>query len=289
MIKKTFLLILTLLFSLTLSGCIELEFDPMNHFNYYDEGDFVFATYKREESDPKLYLYGLTEEGKQKEYLILPQEYKGKKVDCFTIELSTFNGGRYYRHDFESSVLKRVYINFELVDIYDYDFSIDKVSNQYSFVIWYDFSNRVLYNFNLILENRVYGNNLFSNEETREEMAKVYYYNSTIISYIGNVSYQYNYEEAPNDGYYWVDNYDNALIEYIPPEPTREGYIFGGWYKEAECINKWDFEKDRTGDLYEYYPKPGESSAEEYKEFYEDYISTHTYVETKLYAKWIEN
>lgn len=29
-------------------------------------------------------------------------------------------------------------------------------------------------------------------------------------------------EEAHNDGYYWVDIYDNDLIEYIPPKPTRK-------------------------------------------------------------------
>ena len=35
--------------------------------------------------------------------------------------------------------------------------------------------------------------------------------------------------------------------------------------------------------------EPDESSTEEYKEFYEEYINTHTYVETKLYAKWIKS
>ncbi|NLA26943.1 MAG: InlB B-repeat-containing protein [Firmicutes bacterium] len=30
-----------------------------------------------------------------------------------------------------------------------------------------------------------------------------------------------------------------------PPEPPqRDGYTFGGWYKEAACINAWDFEND---------------------------------------------
>lgn len=90
-----------------------------------------------------------------------------------------------------------------------------------------------------------------------------------------------------NDGYYWVDNYDNSLIEYIPPEPIREGYEFAGWYKEAECINKWDFSKDKTSDLYRRYYEPDEDDSEEYKKEYYEYISTHTYVETKLYAKWI--
>lgn len=49
-----------------------------------------------------------------------------------------------------------------------------------------------------------------------------------------------------------VDSYDQSLIEFIPPEPQREGYTFGGWYKEEECINEWDFEVDMTKE--EIYP-----------------------------------
>lgn len=29
-----------------------------------------------------------------------------------------------------------------------------------------------------------------------------------------------------------------------PAEPAAEGYTFGGWYKEKECTNVWDFTKD---------------------------------------------
>ena len=27
-----------------------------------------------------------------------------------------------------------------------------------------------------------------------------------------------------------------------PPAPEREGYTFGGWYTEAECVNEWNFD-----------------------------------------------
>ena len=31
-----------------------------------------------------------------------------------------------------------------------------------------------------------------------------------------------------------------------PEDPTREDYIFSGWYKDAEHTALWDFEKDRV-------------------------------------------
>lgn len=34
------------------------------------------------------------------------------------------------------------------------------------------------------------------------------------------------------------------VIKYIPSIPERNAYIFGGWFKEIECINQWDFDLD---------------------------------------------
>ncbi|MGB4214438.1 MAG: InlB B-repeat-containing protein, partial [Dethiobacteria bacterium] len=35
-----------------------------------------------------------------------------------------------------------------------------------------------------------------------------------------------------------------------PPAPTRAGYTFGGWYKDADCKSAWDFAADRvTGNI----------------------------------------
>ena len=57
-----------------------------------------------------------------------------------------------------------------------------------------------------------------------------------------NVSYHLNYDE---DNYYYIDYYENGeKILYIPPIPQRDGYTFGGWFKEAECINQWNFDTD---------------------------------------------
>ena len=37
--------------------------------------------------------------------------------------------------------------------------------------------------------------------------------------------------------------YDTLIQE--PTEPTKEGYTFVGWYKEAACQNKWDFATEK--------------------------------------------
>ncbi|MBW8381739.1 MAG: InlB B-repeat-containing protein, partial [Youngiibacter sp.] len=42
-----------------------------------------------------------------------------------------------------------------------------------------------------------------------------------------------------------IATYPNETVsEPYPPE--KNGYLFDGWYKEAECIDKWDFENDKV-------------------------------------------
>ena len=89
---------------------------------------------------------------------------------------------------------------------------------------------------------------------------------------IANTSYMFNYEGEPNEGYFFINDFERGgLIEDTPYEPRREGYTFAGWYKEPECINAWDFAKDTL-------------PAAEYDE-----EGNLLFVETKLYAKWNKN
>ena len=87
--------------------------------------------------------------------------------------------------------------------------------------------------------------------------------------FCGNVSYHLNYEGAENGGYWWIDNLAGESLLSKPEEPTREGYEFGGWYKESECVTEWGFDEDRT---------PAEESDEE---------GNVIFRETELYAKWL--
>ena len=81
----------------------------------------------------------------------------------------------------------------------------------------------------------------------------------------------FNYENCPNDGYFFINDFEyGATIENTPYEPIRDGYTFGGWYKESECINAWNFETETL---------PQSQYDEQEREIYQ---------ETKLYAKWIK-
>ena len=102
-----------------------------------------------------------------------------------------------------------------------------------------------------------------------EDNETSYYYYGEI--YYANVVYLYNYEGAENEGHYWVDYFAyGEKIGYIPEEPKRTGYMFGGWYKEAECENIWNFEADILPQA-------------KY-----DHLGDELMQETKLYAKWIK-
>ena len=103
-------------------------------------------------------------------------------------------------------------------------------------------------------------------------MEELLYNNACTVKY-ANISYNYNYEDSENYGVYFIDDCDyGSKIEYIPANPTREGYIFDGWYKEPECINKWNYESDTL--------------PEEIKEVNENNEEEVKFQETKLYAKW---
>lgn len=59
-----------------------------------------------------------------------------------------------------------------------------------------------------------------------------------------NVVYNLNAEDMVQ--YYYVDYVEGdqtpCKIENIPPEPTRVGYKFDGWYIDKECYTKWNFD-----------------------------------------------
>ena len=230
--KKLFLIVLSLALSIGLFGCeINKEYRDENFI-------YNYQTYMNQNI---IHLEGLTDEGKQKKYLYVPGRFKGWKVVIRSASILTD------LVSLQSDELEKLYVSVEISTLGD----LIAGENAKVFVI----SNKI---------------NFYSRCKCNYVTSKRYYEINNDKNYSSinlapaNVSYIYNYEDAPNDGYYFIDDCNNELIEFVPDDPEREGYTFKGWYKEAECASKWDFEIDIIPE----------------KDNEEDFI------ETKLYAKW---
>ena len=71
-----------------------------------------------------------------------------------------------------------------------------------------------------------------------------------------NYVFTFNYEGAPNEGIYWIDLIVDENTPYVlPTVPTREGYTFGGWYMEEDCITEWDNQMTPTTEVKTMYAK----------------------------------
>ena len=226
-------------------------------FIYIDQdvGDFRVRLYFN-----KCYIIGTTTQGNNQRYLVIPKEIKGRKVVC--IGERNFLTGRLLpsiSSEMKSDVLERVYfegITYGLTSTFSGCSNLKKIIFIDDWGTGYDSAG---------VSMKYY----FTPEKYR-----IKYNPYDTQTFPANILYRFNYEGAENDGYYWIDDYDYGnRIEFVPPEPERDGYTFGGWYKEPECINEWNFETDVL--------------PEKCTEINEDGEEEVIYQETKLYAKWI--
>lgn len=229
-ISKIVLLICCLVLVCGAAGCSWLR-DCRKEEDYLPEFEndiYRYAVRTDSNGDKTCYIVGLTELGKSKTELILPEEIDGIPVRGLGYERKTkvFMGSEIVGR-FESENLLKLFVPFDTEKV-SWRTAADTSCPNARYVIWRShkfltFGHGVIFGYKLLPEYLV----------------------SSTNDFLANVSYMYNYENA---GCYWVDSYDNGIISFIPPAPTREGYTFGGWYKEKECINAWNFETDKTGD-----------------------------------------
>ncbi len=229
------------------SGCV-------NHLE--DEviiGDFVCQVM----SDKTVNLKNLSEEGKKKKNVVVPQEINGMKVNMLGYRNAVFSSGS---GCWESENLNKIYIEGKNYTVKRMIFNGCPNLNK---IIFIDKDNNETSDFSVV------NSTLFVNKSKYFSFDIQYNESKIPSSYAANVSYFYNYEDSLNDGYYWIDDIeDGELIDYIPEDPKREGYKFEGWYKEEECKNKWNFAEDRV------------IKAQIHLEGVERFI------ENKLFAKW---
>ena len=235
------------------------------------------------------------------EVMYLPAYYKGKEVKriYYPVVPSAF-GMSYKTFGPSFQNVKKLYVPFALTK--HYAMNIDYIKIFIVDEIYYaessfnfdgdDFCYLLFYEINHLQQNQIYyftptfysefvfvakRNHSDPNFNTWDEYCDrtvLYYHNSaietTITFYKANTSFCFNYENSPNDGVFFVDNSDyGTTIKDTPYYPLREGYGFTGWYKEPECINKWDFENNTLPTVE-----------------YDEEGNPTEYIETKLYAGW---
>ena len=256
--RKIYLLVIILFSMFLFSSCEVSQYKREQFEDEYYQYELIKKKVLGSEYD--CYIVGLTDLGKSQTHLVLPEFFENYRILGIGYQDNSGLMSTDIIGNFETEMLERLYLNLvpkgdpiKWVKVYDFS-----IPNAY-IVIWKTGFQTLYINNH---KGYIYGYNYYLKEITAQST-------NEYISKVGNVSYMYNYDNSPNDGYYWVDNYTNNSIEFIPPAPIRDGYEFQGWYKEPECLNAWNFETDVLGD---------------------DIIITdvkiNVYTGTYLYAKW---
>jgi len=201
--------------SFVLAGCSPYK-------NYKSE----YFTYKAEKRSQTAYITGLTASGKQQKILVLPTEigkYRIMGIGHFT----NFYG--FDKAKFDSQFVEKIIIPYYTASKSIYPEWLGDLPNLKKIVS----STPHIPNISSVA---TYYHELIANENT----------------FTANVCF-FSFPNYTDTIYspFWADDLDaGSKIEILPPSnPTRDGYIFGGWYKEPECINKWDFDVDMTYEI----------------------------------------
>lgn len=148
-----------------------------------------------------------------------------------------------------------IYANYDLENLY-IPGSIEKIGCEEYFVNAYKYENgvgeylheglKIFYCGNTVdLTEILEGAEYYVPSDRFDEFTSIFAdnnYKNCVINK-ANVSYMLNYGDSQK--YYYVDYVaDEGKIVNIPPAPVRTGYDFGGWYKDPECSEIWDFGSD---------------------------------------------
>ncbi len=235
----------------TLCGCTPIKCNFPERPEPYEYGDFIYEHWYENQEEFKEYehisIIGLTEQGKTKKELLIPEEINGAPVKYLGYRLYLNIIGELFSSNTEKLFLTKTYGSHEWffhtsghiyateAEIYFNLEGVDYTKIRLAEREW----------------NRYYEINNFSSEVDKNLCVNVIYY-----------------KNDGSDKISFVDDYDGGKITFMPPEPKREGYEFAGWYREEECINEWNFAVDEVPE----------------KEYGED--GEYMLKETSLFAKW---
>ena len=224
---------------------------------YFNRSSGYFK-YKIDVDTKEVVLVGLTEKGEEQETLVIPSIIDGKKVSRIGYFKRRLWAGSYWASDFKSDKLKTIYFPSGFSKSYINDFYKDIPNIERIF--WGD----VIFDISLVKSADL---KYISKINYYEQIKQYEDYFDCIEVNIANVTYYIN---DGTDNPYFVDEVSDSVVNVTPPTPYRAGYKFTNWYKEKECINLWDFEKDKV-------PK-----------IKYDSDGNEIYEEIKIYAGWEE-
>lgn len=222
------LMAITSLILMIFSGC---DFRN-NEQTEFESGDFIYTYVNRAGANGMLSegkyiaILQLSEEGKKKETIIIPEEIDGKPVvqigmTGMAYSYSTLDGNTKFTRMYLPSTLLCVGVSEYSVGGFNFSIKLDKklLTN----------NGGAIYNSDWIYVcQEVY-------EKYKDD-------DITNVLQIANLNYYIDGE------IYWIDNSPYSVIcemkEFEPPTPTKVGYKFAGWYKEPECINRWIYGVD---------------------------------------------
>ena len=202
------LIIVLLLSTIMLSSCSDDDILETEYFRYKVIGA---------EDAPKVSILGLTEKGKQLRNIIIPEEIDGKRVVMYKGKATTPN-------------LRKIIISYNIESINTLGFSSGAI-----FASGYPNGLKILYINCTYKKCAQIGDGYIATtvDETYKRLVNYNWY------YIANMQYLFNYEDAQNEGVFFIDDLNiNEQLEIIPETPKREGYTFTGWYTEPECVNR---------------------------------------------------
>ena len=207
-----FLIVALILSASILTGCGSgIDF----YIGDYLETDY-FKYYTSVGAERRQYvcIKGLTDKGKELEYVVFPESIDGIPVTKIAMYTSDSKAKKAYipTSIISFHVLNWTTVNIEPLKLIDQRFTYSRK--------------------NSMKTPRTY---------VSEYAEKVLVEKFNNFYFIANLCYLYNYEDSPNGGQWFVDDLDEGeRIGYIPSEPVREGYKFTGWFTDKECTKSFD-------------------------------------------------
>ena len=265
-------------------GCNEMKTSTDGTFTFFRLGDYRFYGGDQEDS---YVIVGATDELPKTVYI--PAYYKGEEVVRIYYTDSSFVGGPGTAYGLDLKGVDKAYLPYacslfefrrysswssfrpgRAKELYISRNFVNIPYEEYDDIAAYCYNDYDTDKYTVYFTPNTYDLFVEYDKGSCKEIDGVYWYGDAALK-MANTAYMFNYKDCPNDGYFFINNFEyGTTIENTPYVPLRNGYTFSGWYKEPECINAWDFEADIL---------PQAQYGEEGYELYQ---------ETKLYAKWIK-